>query len=235
MLNGGLGRFPVSHDAVRRIQEMIASGSIAPGEKLPSQRVLATSLNVSRPSLREALSILETLGFIEIQPGRGAIVCKPRGDNDAPPRWRFDNRFSPVDVFQFRLLIETFTARLAATTLTSEQIAGLHANVEEMKTAFRAADLESSARIDAEFHSKIITCSGNKLFPEIYAITADIVLEAHRLPLIARNRLWEPVDEHLDILKAFEQHDPDGAAYYMRLHLMRTASRSGIEGRFDNL
>lgn len=228
-------RFPVSHDAVRRIQEMIASGTLAPGDKLPSQRELSAALNVSRPSLREALSVLETLGFIETQPGRRAVVCEPRSDREAPPRWRFKNRFSEVDVFQFRLLIETFTARLAATLVTREQIADLWANIEEMKSAIRAADLESSARIDAEFHTKIIAFAGNKLFSEIYTTTEDIILEAHRLPLQARNRLWEPVDEHVNVLKAFEQHDPEGAGYYMRLHLMRTASRSGIEGRFDNL
>jgi GntR family transcriptional regulator, transcriptional repressor for pyruvate dehydrogenase complex len=234
-LNGALGRFPVSHDAVRRIQDMIASGSISPGEKLPPQRELAATLNVSRPSLREALSVLETLGFIEVQPGRRAVVCAPRGDTDAPPRWRFKNRFSEIDVFQFRLLIETFTARLAATIVTREQIAELHINVEEMESAIRVSDLEASARIDAEFHAKIIFSAENKLFSEIYAMTSDIILEAHRLPLLARNRLWEPVDEHRNVLKAFQQRDPEGAGYYMRLHLMRTASRSGIEGRFDNL
>ena len=234
-LNVGRGRFPVSHDAVRRIQAMIASKAIAPGDKLPPQRELAATLNVSRPSLREALSVLETLGFIEVQPGRRAVVCEPRGDEAAPPLWRFKRRVSETDVFQFRLLIETFTARLAATIISTEQIAELYANVEEMKRAIRSSDLESSARIDAEFHSKIIAYAGNKLFSEVYAMTDDIIFEAHRLPLIARSRLWEPVDEHVNVLKAFEQHDPEGAGYYMRLHLMRTAGRSGIEGRFDNL
>ncbi|WP_128565607.1 FadR/GntR family transcriptional regulator [Methylobacterium crusticola] len=227
-------RFPVSHDAVRRIQEMIASGTLAPGDNLPPQRELAASLGVSRPSLREALSVLETLGFIEIQPGRRAVVCQPHAEHGAPPRWRFQGRFSQVDVFQFRLLIETFTARLAATRVSPTEVAELRANVEEMKRAIRASDLELSARIDAEFHAKIIGFSGNKLFPEVYAMTDSIILEAHRLPLLARDRLWEPVDEHVDIVKAFDQHDPDGAGYYMRLHLMRTATRSGIEGRFDN-
>ena len=229
-------RSPVSHDAVRRIQEMIASGALAPGDNLPPQRELAASLKVSRPSLREALSVLETLGFIEIQPGRRAVVSvTPRAGRDAPPRWRFQERFSKVDVFQFRLLIETFTARLAATRITDAQLTELRNNVEEMKRANRASDLELSARIDADFHARIIAFSGNKLFPEIYGMADTIILEAHRLPLLARDRLWEAVDEHIDVVKALEQRDPDGAGYYMRLHLMRTATRSGIEGRFDNV
>ncbi len=228
-------RYPVSHDAIRRIQDMIASGALIPGKNLPPQRELAAMLRVSRPSLREALSVLVTLGFIDMQPGRRAVVCEPRGAGATAPRWRFKGRFSEIDVFQFRLLVETFTARLTATCITKAQHAELHLNVEEMKRATRASDLELSARIDTEFHAKIIAFSGNKLFPEIYAMTDSIILEAHRLPLLARDRLWEPIDEHINVLKAFEQHDPDGAGYYMRLHLMRTASRSGVEGRFDNL
>ncbi len=233
--NGRSLRYPVSHDAVRRIQEMIATGALVTGENLPPQRELAARLKVSRPSLREALSVLVTLGFIDMQPGRRAVVCEPRSAGAAAPRWRFKGRFSETDVFQFRLLVETFTARLTATRITEPQLAELRLNVEEMKRAIRASDLELSARIDADFHAKIITFSGNRLFPEIYAMTDSIILEAHRLPLQARDRLWEPVDEHVNVLKAFEQHDPDGAGYYMRLHLMRTATRSGIEGRFDNL
>jgi GntR family transcriptional repressor for pyruvate dehydrogenase complex len=228
-------RYPVSHDAVRRIQEMIATGALVPGENLPPQRELAAQLGVSRPSLREALSVLVTLGFIDMEPGRRAVVCEPRSAGATTPRWRFKERFSEIDVFQFRLLVETFTARLAATDITETELAELRVNVEDMKRAIRASDLELSARIDAEFHAKIIAFSGNRLFPEIYAMTDSIILEAHRLPLLARDRLWEPVDEHVNVLKAFEQHDPDGAGYYMRLHLMRTATRSGIEGRFDNL
>ncbi len=228
------GRLPVSHSVVRRIQAMIESGEIAPGGTLPPQRKLATMLNVSRPSLREALRVLETLGFVEVQPGRRAVVSEARGPG-MPPRWRFQGRFSELDVFQFRLLVETFTARLAASHISGEQIEELRRNIEEMRVAMRESDLELSAFIDAKFHRKIIDFAGNKLIPEVYVMLQNIILEAHRLPLHTRARLWEPVDEHMNILKAFEQRDPEGAAYYMQLHIMRTASRSGIEGHFDIL
>jgi len=160
-------------------------------------------------------------------------VCRPRGELDASPRWRFKNRFSETDVFQLRFLVETFTARLAATIVTDAQIGRLTGNVDEMRGALQISDLEASARFDAEFHTAIIDIAGNKLFPEIYTILDEVILEAHRLPLIARGRLWEPVDEHINIINAFEQRDPEGAACHMRLHLMRTAGRSGVDGRFD--
>lgn len=228
-------RLPVSHEAVRRIQEMIASGELKPGDSLPSQRDLAANLNVSRPSLREALSVLETLGFIEVSPGRRAVVREPKSAEGSPPRWRFKGRFSEADVFQFRMLVETATARLAATNIKEGQLAELRGNVEAMRRAIRGSDLELSARIDAEFHARIIEASGNMLLPEIYVSTADIILEAHRLPLLARDRLWEPVHEHVDIINALQQRDPEGAGYYMRLHLMRTATRSGLDAKLETI
>ena len=228
-------RLPVSHEAVRRIQGMIASGELKPGDSLPSQRELAANLDVSRPSLREALSVLETLGFIEVSPGRRAVVREPRDAEGSPPRWRFKGRFSAADVFQFRMLVETATARLAATNIREGQLTALRGNVEAMRRAVRGTDLELSARIDAEFHARIIEASGNMLLPEIYVSTADIILEAHRLPLLARDRLWEPVHEHVDIINALQQRDPEGAGYYMRLHLMRTATRSGLDAKLDTI
>lgn len=228
MRNGQAERVPVSHSAVRRIQEMISAGEVRSGGKLPSQRMLSERLNISRTSLREALSVLETLGLVRVEPGRGAVVCDgPAGAE--PPRWSFDDRFPQTDVFQLRMLMETYTARMAAPSISAAQLHELRANLEAMREATRAEDLEASARLDLEFHRLIIDYAGNRMFAQIYASIADVMLELHRLPLTARGRLWEPVTEHENIVQALERHDPDNAAYYMRLHLIRTAGRAGID------
>jgi GntR family transcriptional repressor for pyruvate dehydrogenase complex len=207
---------------------MISAGMVKPGEKLPSQRTLSEQLQVSRTSLREALSVLETLGFVRVEPGRGAVVCE-EGTRGGAAGWRFGNRFPEQDVFQLRMLIETYTARLAAAAMTEGQLQELNRNIESMRIALRAKDLEASARIDYDFHRRIIEFAGNKVFAEIYDGLAGVMLELHRLPLNARGRLWEPITEHENIIHAFEQNDPDSASYYMRLHLIRTAGRSGID------
>lgn len=230
MHNGRSGRLPVPHETVRRIQEMISSGQVKSGEKLPSQRVLSESFNVSRTSLREALSVLETLGFVRVEPGRGAVVCGE--GNRTNSRWRFEDRFPEDDVFQLRMVLETYTARLAATRITDLQLQRLGGNIESMRSAVRIQDLEASARIDLEFHRLIMSFAGNKVFTEIYDGLGNVILELHRLPLMDRTRLWEPVTEHENIFQALQRHDPDSASYYMRLHLIRTAGRSGVdEGR----
>lgn len=221
-------RVLVPQNTVRRIQEMISSGRIRPGDKLPSQRALSEELNVSRTSLREALSVLETLGLVRIEPGRGAIVCDGTSSS-AEPRWRFANRFPEQHVFQLRMLMESYAARQTAAVITNEQLQGLFDNLEEMRSALRAQDLESGAQIDLRFHRLIIDYAENKVFGEIYDGLAGVMLESHRLPLKARNRLWEPVTEHENIIRAFKLRDPESAEYYMRLHLIQTAGRSGVD------
>ncbi len=221
-------RLPVAETTVRRLQELVLSGRIKPGQKLPSQRDLALEFDISRTSLREALRVLETLGLVRVEHGRGAIVCDP-SMAAAPPHWRFGDRFPETDVFQLRMLMETYTARLAAPRISDAQLRALHANLDAMRAAMRDQDLEASARIDLAFHRLLVGYAGNKMFAGIYDMITGVMLELHRLPLLARDRLWEPVTEHEHILSALERHDPDGAAYYMRLHLIRTAGRSGID------
>lgn len=226
MQDGRTGRVPVPHETVRRIQEMISAGQVKPGERLPSQRTLSEQFNVSRTSLREALSVLETLGFVRIEAGRGAIVCA-EGRRGAAP-WRFGKRFPREDVFQLRMLLETYTARHAAARITPDHVRQLRANIAKMRAALHAQDLEASARLDLEFHRLIIDFAGNRMFAEIYEGLAPVILELHRLPLNDRARVWEPVTEHEQIVQALERNDPNGAAYYLSAHLIRTAGRCGI-------
>ena len=63
----------------------------------------------------------------------------------------------------------------------------------------------------------------------MYDSLSTMVLESHRVPLTARNRLFEPIAEHENIVEALERHDSEGAVYYMRFHLIGAAGRSGID------
>ena len=218
-------RAPVPQTVMLRIQEMIASGEIKEGEKLPSQRDLAQHFNISRPSVREALSVLETLGFIRIEPGRGAIVCAEGSSGG----WRFGNRIPKEDVFQLRLLVEGYTAGLAASRISIQEIAGLRKSIARMRQCIQNGHLEGAAQADLSFHTTIVSAAGNQAFADMYQSLSGMVLESHRTPLSARNRLLEPISEHESIVAALERHEAEGAVYYMRYHLIKTAGRSGID------
>jgi DNA-binding FadR family transcriptional regulator len=110
----------VTQNTVRRLERLIQSGQLPAGSMLPSQRALAEQLNVGRSSLREALSILETLGVVQTKPRLGTFVREP-SDNDPKPEWGLKGSYTPEEVYQFRLLIEGHAARLTATHATTGQ------------------------------------------------------------------------------------------------------------------
>ena len=219
----------VSHRIVRQLQEIIARGELKPGTLLPSERELASNFLVSRGSIREALSVLETLGLVSIEPGRRARVLGRSGEPDKLlKRWHYASKFNEHDVYELRLVLESRAALLAAEKTTSESLAELTASLARMKDNIRQGDLLAAAHEDFKFHDIIVRLSTNRLFQEIHHLNRNAILESQKLPLATHKRLWEPAQEHARILEAFEQRDPDRAADLMQLHIVRAADRVGI-------
>jgi GntR family transcriptional repressor for pyruvate dehydrogenase complex len=214
---------PLSHWVVHRLEEKINRGELKAGTLLPSQRALAAELGVSRSSLREALSVMETLGLVSSQPGgrtRVIDASNSSAQDKITVRWRYASRYTEQDVYELRLLLEARAARLAAEKVTSQTLANLTVCLAAMKDAIRQGDLLTAALKDFEFHDIIIALSG--LFKEIHDTNREAILETQKMPLARDARLWEPVQEHERILQALEQRDPEHiirAAERIRVHL----------------
>lgn len=217
----------VTAAAVRRIQTMIRSGRFPPGATLPGQRELALELGVSRASLREAFSILATLGLVRIEPRRGTVVPSP-ARADEPGQWRFGAQYTPEEVYQFRAIAEGQAASLAAMHVTDEEVGLLRRNLQAFKDAMRRLDLLSVSQLDFDFHQLVMRFSRNRMLVHLHRTYHEIVLESQRLPLAGRSRVWEPVTEHERVVNALAMRDPDGAGYYMRAHILRAADRVGV-------
>lgn len=223
----------VAARTVGRIQVMLRSGRFGPGATLPGQREFAAELGVSRASLREALSILATLGMIRIEPRRGVVVPETVEPGAADPplgtaRWRFGAQYTAEEVYQFRAIAETQAASLAAMNVTEEELDLLRREQRALKEATRALDLVASSRHDFEFHHLVMRSSRNRMLVHLHRTYRHVLLESQRLPLARRGRVWEPVVEHERILNALAMHDPDGAGYHMRQHISRAAERAGV-------
>src|SRR3954463_5712653 len=83
-----------------QIRDQIVSGDVAPGRQLPSERDLAVSLGVSRPTVREALIALEVAGLVEVRVGVGVFVRKPNTANESLP----ELSRSPIEIMAVRRL-----------------------------------------------------------------------------------------------------------------------------------
>ena len=226
-------RANVTQTALLRIQEMLRSGELAAGAPLPAQRQLARDLQISRASLREAMSILGTLGVVRIEQGRGTFVAAG-GENEAhraapsPNSWRYAARYSLEEVYQFRLIAEPSAAALAARLVSAAQLDELGRNLRVFRAATRQGDFVASSQADFDFHELVMRFSGNRMLADLQQTYHHVVLESQRLPLMRRGRVFEPVVEHERILQALTMRDPEGSAYYMRAHIHRAADRVGL-------
>ncbi|WP_191490092.1 FadR/GntR family transcriptional regulator [Pseudomonas sp. FEN] len=215
--------------ALQAIRKLIAEEGFGPGDVLPSQRDLALRLGVSRASLREALSSLSALGVISVQPGKGVFVQAPV---DLAPAgglaWPFAAQASPEDIFQLRYALEGFAAGLAAVTLTADELDALQDNVEALRVELKAGDFEAAARLDFDFHRRILLASGNQAMVGILSATAELFLESQKLPFIRAERAMETWQEHRKILRALARRASGPAQKAMQEHVRNAALRTGI-------
>ncbi|ALI01165.1 FadR family transcriptional regulator [Pseudomonas sp. FW306-02-F02-AA] len=215
--------------ALHAIRKLIAEQGFGPGDVLPSQRDLALQLGVSRASLREALSSLSALGVISVQPGKGVFV---QAVEPSPAvsgvSWPFAAQASPVDIFQLRYALEGFAAGLAAVTLSADELDALEDNVAAMRDELRAGDFNAAARLDFEFHRRILLASGNQAMLSILTASAELFLESQKLPFIRAERAMETWQEHRKILRALARRASGAAQKAMQEHVRNAALRTGI-------
>ena len=215
--------------ALHAIRKLIAEQGFGPGDVLPSQRDLAVQLGVSRASLREALSSLSALGMISVQPGKGVFV---QAIEPSPAvsgvSWPFAAQASPVDIFQLRYALEGFAAGLAAVTLSADELDALEDNVTAMRDELRAGDFNAAARLDFEFHRRILLASGNQAMLSILTASAELFLESQKLPFIRAERAMETWQEHRKILRALARRASGAAQKAMQEHVRNAALRTGI-------
>lgn len=226
-------KLPVAQAIAKQLQEMIRSGALKPGEKLASQRVLSEQLNVSRPSLREALLTLETLGLVRTLPARGTFVVDPEDDDASSTSgiWRYNDSYSIDDVFQTRILIESELCRLSATTFSPASLDALESANRTFEETWEKGDLMAHVEADLQFHRMIATCCPNKMLQRLYYSVQNLLTESQRQPIPNTEpaRMAQSIAEHKDIIAALRKADPDLASKAMRSHILNTARCAGVE------
>jgi GntR family transcriptional repressor for pyruvate dehydrogenase complex len=219
--------------AAQTLQRQILVGAYAAGEMLPGQRDLAESLGISRGSLREAISMLEALGFVRSIPGKGTFVegrHDPAGGGSASviglPQGSQQGLSGAI--MQFRFLIEPAAASLAARLCdrhAAPRLWGIQARFEE---ALRGLDLVTASQADLEFHQLIAELTGNEHLCQIARDFEDRITDSVRRPFSNRARVGEPAAEHRAITAAICDRDPAAAHLAMQTHLLNAAARIGI-------
>ncbi|MCR9278197.1 MAG: FadR family transcriptional regulator [Pseudomonadaceae bacterium] len=199
----------------RRIAERIASGEIQPGDRLPSERELADMLQVSRPTIREAMIALEVSGVIDVRTGSGIYVA------DGVRRIALtDDGPGPFEILELRLLVEPEACALAAERMTQEQLGEIRAIYEQMESTDRTPDMEA---VDGRFHAAIARATENAALAStiewLWRLRAQSDLSKGFHRLILEEGTFPALEEHRAIVVALEARDPDAARDAMRRHL----------------
>ena len=204
------------------IGQLIAAGTFKPGERLPAERQLAQSLQVSRSSLREALSQLELEGVLDIRVGSGAWVRRRPAEVTGIPKGLADLGASPFDLLHVRRILEPEAAALAAKAATPAQRAALTRAFEQLESDMRAHRRRPQA--DRDFHMVIAHASGNAalthLIEELWRDFQSPLGQRMEALYVTPERRRDNVEEHRAILDAVVSGRAVHARQAMRLHLL---------------
>ena len=211
----------------REILGSIMEGEFKEGDKLPTELALTERFAASRPTIREALSRLRSDGITSTRQGSGTYVTR-RPDPDLP-------RFTPLETisdvqrcFEFRIVVESGAAELAATMASEADLAEVVRCYEQLDRVIAAQDV--GAGEDFDFHLAVARASGNQFFiSAIASMQAQVLLSMNLMrnlslvKSVERQKLVQA--EHEVVLDALRRHDAPAAGLAMRTHLENAKNR----------
>lgn len=210
-----------SEIVMEQIKTQIETGTYAPGSKLPTVVELAASFQVGRSTIREALSGLKAIGWVDIRHGGGTFVTNPLPTDSAS---LFDQGDSLQEVQEVRRFIEAGCASLAAVRRTEANVAALRDILQAMERSLGNED--DSEQADIRFHLEIAKASHNSLMIGMM----ESLTERLQVSMKASRRLWffaerasaeKLLQEHRDIVDAIDARDETLAAERMSQHIQK--------------
>ncbi len=204
---------------VDHLRTMIDSGRLPAGSRLPAERALCEQLGISRGSLRQALRVLDSIGYVQVRPGSGTYV---REDiEERPLRGWFSEHEQLVEkLFDLRTTVEPTLAERLALDHTPRVLARLESTVDEMDRAATDGDMLRVIAADAEFHRVIAGNAGNDDVTDLLRSVLSLVGEERRAALRLPGQIRKAVDEHRAILEAIRRSDAVAAREITRKHLL---------------
>ena len=193
---------PNSDIAYAKLHEMIATGEIAPGERVMEVE-LAQLTGLSRTPVREAIRRMESDGLLVHQARVGAVVR------------RLDHQ-EIVELYEMRIVLERAAASMAALHISSGELSLLQRVNDDMREATTSSE---RARLNAEFHSDIFKAARNRFLLENFATLANVLLLLGATTLHSEVRLEKAYEQHQSIINAIAARDANQAALAMETHM----------------
>ncbi|HOZ72316.1 MAG TPA: GntR family transcriptional regulator [Spirochaetales bacterium] len=201
-----------------RLERLVLGGELKPGDRLPPERELAERFSASRNGVREAIRRLETLGLLSTEPQSGTYVRDYLRDASFDLILHVMRRADDLDpallldLLEYRMMLMTTAARLAATRDPMACSADL-ANMAAALSATR--DPAEAAELDFRFHDRIVKGAGNVLFRSMQNTSRELHLFYTRRFYSLPGALEATAAQQLAIAKAIGSGDPEASAAAM--------------------
>ena len=208
----------VYEEVAKQIERLILK-KLKPGDKLPSERELAETLQVSRSSIRDAILGLELVGMVESRQGAGTIVRELATDS-------FTNPFSDAlkrrqksvgELLDFREMLEPPLAARAAVHASADEISEMEGILQRQEDKQEHGEVTIAE--DAEFHYTVALASGISVVLKVIDILMELLRETRERSLQVEGRSQKSIAGHRRILAAIKRRDAEAAKAAMRRHI----------------
>ncbi len=210
----------VTDEAIEKLRDMIVSGRLKPGDRLPREADLATSLGLSRSSLREAVRALSLVRILDVRQGDGTYVSSLAADSllDALSFIvEFHHDASVLELLEVRRILEPAASARAAVLIDDASLASLE---EILDRSTPDSAVEELVRNDVEFHRAIAVASGNTVLASLIESLSGPTQRARVWRGITQEgALARTLAEHRSIFGAIRAHDPELARTWATVHI----------------
>jgi len=199
------------------IRNALATGRYGVGDRLPSERDLASHYGVSRPTVREAIIALEVDGLVDVRTNSGVYVLALQPSGGV----LHETDVGPFELLEARRIFEAEICALAALLIEDDMIARLH----ELVTDMESVDLLRAEAADREFHMEIARATQNSAMEKTVSMLWDTRDKSPQYALLTEKvraaGIAPRVSEHRRIVTALASRNADAAREAMRDHLGR--------------
>ncbi|OJT98590.1 MAG: GntR family transcriptional regulator [Rhizobium sp. 63-7] len=219
-------RRKLSDEVFDRLERLITSGELQPGDEMPSERELMERFGVGRPAIREAMQSLANMGLVAISHGERAKVLELTAKSlfrqvDLTAKIMLSKSSDTLEHLKnARIFFERGMARVAAEKASPQDIADLRVILERQRASLGQAEAFIAA--DMAFHTRIAEISGNPIFAAVSESMLAWLKEYHTEMLIWTGKEKFTLAEHEEIIHCLAQNDADGAEQAVLKHLERS-------------
>jgi GntR family transcriptional repressor for pyruvate dehydrogenase complex len=205
---------------VRLLLDHIKDSGLKGGDRLESERELAKILGISRPSLREAIQILQVQGRLMVRHGIGIFVLdEADGEKLRDSLRAAQHRIE--ELFQMREILEAPAVEWAAERRTDEQLQAMKSAAHNLNNAIaeNPIDFDKVRKLDMEFHLTIVRSAQNQFLNQTLGTLQEIMYRSMDNTLKLPGRIDASEHEHGVILEAIEKKDPIAARLMIIQHI----------------